>query len=387
LRITEVLALRAWALQSLAGSPSEAPQCSSTSWRHFLRGERCALPLKACLVASERYGLLDQQARTELDGLAAREMQRVLSTRAQLLLIDRLAGAHGWSVVVLKGGVAALSDRDAVDLTDVDVLTPPDQARALAAALDSVGYRDLGPSSPFHLKAMTAEGALPLEIHANVDMAGCEWGESIWSRVVPLARTTCLGRLAVRDSLWHLLVHVGVAHAYRRGAIRDLVLTSRALIECSPAEAAEVTARIAGHPYADALRDLLYMARGLAGMGPLTDRFAHQAAVSHYLLSQDSWLPLGAVLRGDIGRWAVALLAGRPEMRTEWNRVGAITRGVSLSRPIAWVEQRAPRLGRAVRVAARLLRVSIGIAVGLPLAAAAAVVASRATRRTTAPPA
>ncbi len=303
----------------------------------------------------------------------------MLSARAQLQLIDRLAAEHGWEVVVLKGGVAALTDQNPVDLADIDVLARPDDARALAAALDSTGYRDVGPSSPFHLKGRIAAGAgLPVEVHAKIDMVGCDWSESIWSRVTPLAGATGLRRLGARDHLWHLLVHVGALHAYRRGAIRDLLLVSWALAQCSKSELADVEAQIACDAHALTLRDMLFMAQALAGTAPLEDRFTYQAAVSASVRQQGRWLPLPEVVRGDVGRWAVALLAGRAEMRTEWDRVRAVTTGVSLSPPIAWIERRAPRLGRGVRVAARVLRVAIGMAFGLPLALAAAVLSARA---------
>jgi hypothetical protein len=381
MRIGEVLELRAWALRSLILAPSAPLSCSPGSWRFFLRTERCALPLKARLAASGRYGLLAPESKQELDNAARVELQRVLSARAQLLLIDRLVAEHGWGVVVLKGGVAALTDRDAADLADIDVLARSDDARALAAALDSAGYRADGASSPLHLAGRVAEGGLEVEVHTSIDMVGCPWSESVWTRVTPLAGADHVRCLAPRDHLWHLLVHVGVLHPYRRGAIRDLLLLGQALTRCSHDDLAEVTAAIASHPYARTLQDMLCMARGLAGTAPLEDRFAYQATVASLVRWHGRWLPLPEVIRADVGKWAIALLSGRADMRMEWGRVRMVTTGPSISRPIAWIEQRAPRLGRGVRVASRVLRVAIGIAFGLPLALAAAVVAARATRR------
>ena len=287
----------------------------------------------------------------------------------------------GGSVVVLKGGVAALSDRDAVDLVDVDVLARPDEARALAAALDAAGYRGDGPSSPLHLEGRIAEGGIRVEVHTSIDMAGCGWSERIWGRVTPLAGATRLRRLAARDHVWHLLVHAGVLHPYRRGVIRELVLLSQALTQCSEDDLAEVTAQVRRHPYARTLQDMLSMARGVAGAAPPEDRFGYQAAMSYVVRWSGRWLPLPEVIRDDVGRWTVALFSGRAEMRKEWERVRLVTLGPSASRSIAWIERRAPRLGRGVRVATRVLRVAIGIAFGLPLALGAAVVAARATRR------
>jgi hypothetical protein len=380
MRIGEVLELRAWVLRSLALAPSAPPSCSPASWRFFLRTERCALPLKARLVASGRYGMLEQESRHALDTAAGVELQRVLSARAQLLLIDRLAAEHGWVVVVLKAGVAAMTDRDAVDLADIDVLARSDDARALAAALDSAGYRADGASSPLHLAGRVAEGGLKVEVHTRIDMVGCPWSESVWTGVTPLAATMHLCRFAPRDHLWHLLVHVGVLHPYRRGAIRDLLLLSQALTPCSDGDLADVTAELETHPYAHTLQDMLSMARGLAGTAPLEDRFTYQASVASLVSWQGRWLPVPDVIRADVGKWAVALIAGRADMRREWGRVRMVTTGPSLSRPIAWIERRAPRLGRGVRVTSRVMRVVFATVLAAPLALLAAYAAARATK-------
>ncbi len=110
------------------------------------------------------------------------------------------------------------------------------------------------------------------------------------------------------------------------------------------------------------------MARGFAGTASFEDRFVYQAAVAYYVSWRGRWLPLPEVIRADVGKWAVALIAGRADMRREWGRVRMVTTGPSSSRSIAWIERRAPRLGRGVRVTSRVMRVVFATVLAAPLA-------------------
>lgn len=360
---------------SAAGA--DPPHASPASWLFFLHTERCALPLKARLVATGGHGGLAPAARRLLDTAAQVELQRVLSARAQLLLVDRLAAEHGWNVVVLKGGVAALAERGAVDLVDVDVLAEPDDARALAAALDDAGYPSIGFSSPFHLHAQATEGELPIEVHIGIDMSGTRWSEGVLNRAIPVPGAGHVRQLSPRDHLWHLLVHVGVRHPYRRSSVRDLLLIGQALARCSDGDVEEVMAAVGQHEYADALRNMLLVARGLAGEVVLQDRLASHAVAAYVVGWYGRRLPLFPLLKADVGKWAIALLSGWSEIKSEWKVIRMVTTGPSFARPIAWIERKAPRIGRGVRVASRLARVSIAIVFAVPLALAAAFVARR----------
>jgi hypothetical protein len=376
----ETLRLRAWALDALTGRADAEVPGAATPWRIFARSERCAIPLRARLRAGGVYPSLPENARSTLETVARVELQRVLSARAHLRVIDRLAARGGWEVAVLKGGAACFDDRDALDLADLDVLARPADARALAAALDASGYGDAGPSSPQHLEGRMSRGGLKVEVHTAIDMADAGRDADVWNAVVPIEGTACLRLLAPRDHLWHLLVHVGVLHPYRRGALRDSLLIAQAVRRCGRADLEGIDTRIADHVHGDVLRDLLITARALMGTGPVPDRFTYQAAVSYFVSYHGRRVPLPELLRADVGKWAVALVSGRDDVRREWGRIRMVTTGRSLSRQIAWIEARSPWVGRLVRVTSRVVRVGIGALLGAPLAAAAAHAARRATR-------
>src|SRR5690349_21484182 len=224
--VRDALRLRALALQVLSGSSGRPafPSCSDRTWNVFLRTERCAMALKARLVAAG-WPVPD-----EIKQAATRELQRVLSARGQLQRIARLVSAHGMPAIVLKGGVAALVSPAPVDLTDVDVLVRAPDAERLAALLEGEGLHATGPAGTAHLAQRVAPNDVHVEVHFGLNEF--ELDDAIWSRARPVDRVAGLSRLGAADHLWHLLLHTVVIHSYRRGALRDVLLIAEAIGDC-----------------------------------------------------------------------------------------------------------------------------------------------------------
>jgi len=376
-----LLEARSWMLRVLSSdAPAEPPSLSEAAWRESLRRERCAAPLKARLVGGGHRDALPQELVKVLEVQAARELQRMMMARAQLLEIDRLAASHGLDIIVLKGGVAALADAHAVDLVDVDVLARPESARQLARLLDEVGYAGAGFSSTQHLHTRARSGQLGVEVHQQLDVGDPSWSAAVWDRAVPLVGTSRLRRLAPPDHLWHLLYHVGVQHPDRRGAVRDTLLTSCAIADCDEFTLDAVASKIDATPQRRALRDLYAMAVELAEGRTVQDRFARLAAAMLVVRRVGPMVPLARVPVMQVGNWATAMVCGWPEIRYQLGRVGMRTLGASIVSPLARIERRAPRAGRGLRVAARLLRLPLTVALALPLAAAATLASWRVTR-------
>jgi hypothetical protein len=308
------------------------------------------------------------------------ELQRILMARAQLHQIERLAAGHGLRVVVLKGGLAALSDSGAVDLVDVDVLSGPDDARTLARLLDESGYAGEGFSSTQHLRSRVRAGALMIEVHQALEVGEPPWSAGIWDRIVRIPGSHHLLRLAPMDHLWHLLYHVGVIHPYRRSALRDLLVTGNAVAECAEADLQVLTERLERLPHRKAVADLLAMARELASGDDVCDRFERLAVELTVLRNCMRFLPLSGQPQASVGISAAAVLSGWPDVRREWARVRMRTIEGSASQPIAWFERLGPRIGRGVRMSVRVVRTAMAMLVALPIAAGAAVVSYRLTR-------
>src|SRR4029077_16886145 len=163
--VRDALRLGAVALQILSGSSGRPafPSCSDRTWNVFLRTERCAMALKARLVAAGggrggRGGPVPDQ----IEQTATRELQRVLSARGQLHRIGQLVTEHGLIAVVLKGGVAALASPAPVDAPDVDLLVRAVKAERLAALLDGEGFSGTGPAGTAHLAQRVAPNTVQI---------------------------------------------------------------------------------------------------------------------------------------------------------------------------------------------------------------------------------
>ena len=284
---------------------------------------------------------------------------------------------------MLKGGLAALADRGAVDLVDVDVLAGPGDAHALAEGLDESGYAGIGFSSTQHLRSRARPGALLVEVHETVDLGDPAWSVGVLDRAIPVEGTDSLLRLAPKDHLWHLLYHVGVVHPHRRSAIRDLLLTSMAIAECSEEEVTDLERRADALPQRRALRDLLSMTRELASGGVIRDRFAWLVVGSVIIRKCARWLPLSGQPQASVGICATALISGWPDVRRELGRVRIQTIEGSASRSIGWFERLGPRIGRGVRVTVRAVRTALAMAFALPIAGLAALTAYRLTKART----
>lgn len=367
--IVDALRLRRWAIHVFAGRLSEPPQCRSDAWRLFAVTERCTARLLQELEVRGQAETLPPTARRALEGPEVVETQRALAARAQASEVASIAARHGWRVIVLKGGAAAAAGRAAIDLHDLDLLVEPSQARELANALEVRGYTASGWSSPQHLTPLSASHQLPIELHVGLDPFGAVIPPAVWHRAQPIEGMPPLERLAPVDQLWHLLVHIGIQHPDRHGALRDLLLMRDAREQCSPEALDDLGARIRGHDHEVVFHRLLEASTFESG--DINDPFVGDRARVLVTGALTVRLPAPAGFRGDAANWALALLQGAPAFRYRWYRVCMRTVDPSASRPIAWVERRSPQLGRAVRLASRVLRHAAALVVALPLAAAA----------------
>lgn len=73
------------------------------------------------------------------------------------------------------------------------------------------------------------------------------------------------------------------------------------------------------------------------------------------------------------------MLLGPAERRNMWKEVFNVSIDPSSHRKVAWLEQRAPRMGRRFRVAGRLARTALALEGAAPTALLAGRIARRAT--------
>jgi hypothetical protein len=131
-------------------------------------------------------------------------------------------------VIVLKGGVLALSDP--IAMADVDVLLPKE---AIARFSDGLA-RDAFESRPYHsdrVPQTVSDSGMSLELHQGIGLRG-ELDDNAWARSETMSDMPPLRRLGALDHLQHVAQHITLDHSNRRVRLRDLYLLRRAAERC-----------------------------------------------------------------------------------------------------------------------------------------------------------
>lgn len=354
----------------------EPPEVAAASWDLFLRGERCALPLWSRVAATQR-SLPDIPLRL-LKQRATSDLQRVLSARAQLLLVREFAAARGIEPIVLKGGVVVGDDVSAVYLADLDVLCGSEaDATVLDTLLADHGYRPDSMGTAFHLATRHVAGAIQVEVHYLLPGVGAT--PDLFARARPLAGVPGVWRLGPADHLWHLLVHSVVQHPFRRGCLRDELLIATAVAQCAPPELAELHARISRHPQREGLGAALELAGALANGRAGPDPFRCEAAAHYLLIRRFAWTTRWRLL-DPLPTVVFVLLGSDADRRVAWADLGAIPEGPTKWQGLGALQRGAPWLGGNLRRALRAARLLLLRPLAWPIAVRARQLATRAGR-------
>jgi hypothetical protein len=198
----------------------------------------------------------------------------------------------------------------------------------------------------------------------------------MWNRARPLDGAAGLSSLSAADHLWHLLVHTVVTHPHRRGSLRDVLLAGEAVRECSPAELREVERRIAIHPPASPLGELLTMARELGDGRLVADRFRREAAANYLLRGPLGWLGFSRFWTTAFLSALFSLLGSAVDRRREWALAWMRPQFPSPWGFAARLERRSPRIGRWSRTAVKITRLIVVRMAAWPVALAARLLAS-----------
>jgi hypothetical protein len=363
----EALLLRRWAIRQLARSPGSPVTATDEAWRLFLETEQCAAALNTSSSSAQGGSVLAKYAISDI--------QRALSARAQVAAIGAIAREKGWPVVLLKGAAAAAEQRS-IYLMDVDVLVRAEHAAPLAAELIRDGrFASGGSASPRHIPPLGSPFALPVEIHTSIDNRWTTLTRRAWGRgrIVPLEGLPGLWRLDPVDHVLHVLGHVVMDHPERRGRLRDTVLLMWALEGLPASATVEIASWIDHNPYVKPLTDQLEFAGGIARGEPRPDPFEAAAFARYWILERrERWNPLRLRFWEDLypttWYWVMALASGWSSRTWVLDGLLEPSAAPSFLGVTAWLERRAPRAGRALRVALRAAHYSLTFVVSLPIA-------------------
>lgn len=293
----QALLLRGWALHLLgtAAGPSPAlwaaaTRCEPAGWDLFLKIEHCAVALQRRLDADGGWHLLPKPASKLIRSYAVGELFRALSARAQLRTVARLAEQHGWTVMVLKGGVAVAAG-ELLHLGDLDILVEADRIEEVEAALGRLGFEAQGDATSYHLAPQVMPNALEIEVHRSLSDGTSV--DDYRAAAVPLEGEQALWQLGGADHLRFLLRHSTGSHAERTGRLRELLLLGHALRTAHPAEITEVEVGLAAEPRGNTMRAVLDLARALNEQDYTSDPFEPLVLRVYILFHRFLWLSEG----------------------------------------------------------------------------------------------
>lgn len=344
-----------------------APLASGEGWELFLRTERCAHPLEGALRRTGCEDLLSEPVRAVLGREAAWERGRISSARRQLESLATWAAESGARPVVLKGGLPALGP-DGLDLNDVDILLPVEDAEEIQAWLLAREDHRPGYAGGDHLRQVRPAGELAIEVHYALD--GEMWGQESgsWRRIREIPGMPGLWRLGPADHLWHVLAHQIVVHVPRRGRVRDLLLLRDALASCSPEDIDLARHRARHHRLSDVLEPALEHALRWSGGFGVEDPYVDTALAGYLLACRKENRSKVYPTSGRTNRWIYALLAGPVERRAVWARIWTRSEDLSGQPVIRRVQSLNPRLGRLLQRSVRLASFTARYVRAVPLA-------------------
>jgi hypothetical protein len=343
----DALRLRAWAMRVLiAGDPTPPPDVSAEGWELFGEMEWCAEPLRARLREAGVWDECGGEAVRELSALADGELRRITSAREELARAASLASEVGARVVALKGSAAVAEGAD-VHLADIDLLTTPEHAAALADALREGGLRESREPHTYVFHPRSPGGAA-VEVHHLVRSLGAT--EDVLAAAVPLPGIPGLWRLPADEHAWHLLSHSVVKHPDRIARLRDLLLIRAAMDACTPDEQATVGGRAEADPRAADLLAVLAMAR-TGAPSPDAERYVRRR---YFLLAR--WRRLGSVRVAQVLLRQVLLVATTAAVWPGEVIRRHLSAPTDLPSTLGFASRRRlhPTAVRAIRVSARL---------------------------------
>jgi len=276
------------------------------AWTLFLAADCSALWLGRLLRERDLLRRLPPATRDVFLTAESVEMQRVLTARSMLRMLDDAARESGVRAVILKGGVAAVEPEWLpVDLGDVDVEVAAEDAERYWNALLARGWH-CDSRHEVSVAEMAAHDAFmamyPPGVTMNVDFhQRAPWPSSqevVQDPLVPLHGFAALDRRRGASAVAALLRHAVIKHPHRRGHLRDVLLIAQYVRELADEERRTLVEHLGDDAYAPELGALYTQALDLAQgkaprFGPETLRFvaAKYAMLIDGVHRQTQWFP------------------------------------------------------------------------------------------------
>lgn len=332
----------------------------------LLTYERCAAWLLDGLAARGCVKSLPQSTVEIIRRAAMRETQSTMRALFDARELSSLAGRLGIPIIVLKGGVRAITAASpALPLVDIDILVPADKVTAVVAELVSAGFGEARPPLAHHQGTEPANDHLSVEVHWSLLADGLPVEPGVWNRKEPIANAPGLFSLGRTDNLVHVARHALENHRQRPVSLRDTILAGTIAKSCTAEELA--VARNELQTRSDSAEALQIISFGLhltgREEGPTEDPFIDKCAAYYATVALAPELPrvvasagaLAFVADVAIGR-AGFMRAARDSMKWQGTSVKMLARA----------EELFPRVARPLVGLAHLVYYAVASAVALP---------------------
>ena len=294
--------------------------------------------------------------------IAAEEAQSALRARVDGRAIASIAQHAGFPIVVLKGGVRAITGATpAVPVADIDLLVHPENVSQLVEMIRAAGLGVPTRALDHHQGLLPELDGLAVEVHWTTHGDGRPLDPTIWNRIKPLDGAPPLVRLGSRDNIIHLLEHAVLIHSERSVSLRDIVLTGLSASECTVVELDEARRAVA---HDAEMLELLAFAIAIHERNPIEDPFIESCASFYSALGLIGRVPM---LQRSSGAMAFAIeleLARIPRSRSIRNTLR--WRGTGMS-SLASVADRFRGVGPLILAPVRLGYYAMVAAVTIPV--------------------
>lgn len=359
----DLLRLRRWAVGVLSADTRTAGEIEGISfatWRLFLSLERCAAVLLD-RVTNDSAVRVDTAGLDALRKVAATELQSFLRARVDGGELAVIAKRLSFPVIVLKGGVGAITGAGPVLPTgDIDILVGRQHVDDMVEVLTSAGFGERTLDLDHHHSVEPTSERLRVEVHWSTHDDGSPVDPEVWNRAITIDGAPPLRKLGARDNVVHLVEHAIDMHRERSVSLRDTLLIGLSAADCTAEEMKAVRKDLASIP---AMISLLNFAIEMKNGAPKSDPFFTGCASFYSAVAIADGLPAPLSSRG-----ALAFVTTIDQAR--------VPHGNTFRRTLKWrgtgLEQlssavgRFPQLGKFVVAPIRLGYYCIVAALTLP---------------------
>ena len=293
--------------------------------------------------------------------IAAEEAQSALRSRVDGRELASIAKRAGLPVVVLKGGVGAITGAaPPLPVADIDLLVHRENVAALVEMIRAAGLGEPARPLEHHQGLLPPEDKLAIEVHWTTHDDGKPLDPTVWNRLRPIDSAPPLMQLGARDNVIHLIEHAVITHRERSISLRDTILIGQCATECTAGELEQVRHAIAHDPQ---MTELLAFAAAIESREVVDDPYIDSCASFYSALALIAEVPVLQRSSGAMSFVTEIELARIPRSRSirdllRWRGTGI--------KPLASAAERFKGLGPLILAPAHLAYYSIVAALTLP---------------------